>query len=165
MKFRLAGVNRQSIVDGIGIRYTVYMQGCKHKCLGCHNKGTHDMNGGTLTDTEDIIKDFKQQSYLTGISLSGGDPFFQPESATELAQEVHKLGKNVWCYTGYTLEEILKDGTKAQKELLKNIDILVDGRYDIKLNSLSVPFRGSSNQRLIDVRETLNQNKVVEVIL
>ena len=155
MKFRLAGVNKSSIVDGKGVRYTVYMQGCKHNCVGCHNPETHSMEGGTVVDTDDIIKELKIKKYTSGITLSGGDPFFQPEAAVELAKEAHKIGKNVWCYTGFTIEEIVDRGTDKQKELLRNIDILVDGRFDINKKSLNDAFKGSSNQRIIDIKATL----------
>lgn len=168
MKFRLAGVNRNSIVDGKGVRYTVYMQGCKHNCKGCHNPETHSMDGGTLVDTDEIIQDIKNKKYISGITLSGGDPFFQPEAATELAKETHNIGKNVWCYTGFTIEDILNRGTDKQKELLRNVDVLVDGRFDISRKSLTEAFKGSSNQRIIDVKstiETIKDNNISIILL
>lgn len=158
---RIAGFNKNSIVDGKGIRYTVYVQGCSHNCKGCHNPETHDFNGGTEIPIENIVSDIKKNKYLKGVTLSGGDPFFQPIAAKEIADRVHALGKDVWCYTGYTLEEILDSNDKDKIALLKSIDILVDGRFIQSQKTLTESFRGSSNQRLIRVKETLERNEIV----
>lgn len=160
MDVRIAGYTVGSIVDGKGIRFTIYMQGCKHNCIGCHNPSTHDMAGGELTTTEEVINKIKAQKMFSGITLSGGDPFFQPEAAKKLADATHYLGKNVWCYTGYTFEQIRDSNNKAMLELLKSIDVLVDGRFVLELKTLDLPFRGSSNQRIIDVKKTIETGEV-----
>lgn len=155
MDVRISGFTKGSIVDGKGIRFTIYMQGCKHNCPGCHNPSTHDMLGGTLMTTEEVIEKIKEQKLISGVTLSGGDPFFQPEAAKVLADATHSLGKNVWCYTGFTFEQLLKSDNKAMLELLDSVDVLVDGRFILELKTLELPFRGSSNQRIIDVKKTL----------
>lgn len=161
MKVRLAGLNRSSIVDGAGMRYTVFMQGCKHNCKGCHNPQTHDLNGGTEVDTEVIIEDIKKSTYYSGVTLSGGDPFFQIDAAKEIAKKVKELGLNVWCYTGFTFEQIIKDENK--RSLLEYIDVLVDGRFEIEEATYDKTFVGSRNQRIIDVKKTLKTNKIIEI--
>lgn len=157
MKIRLAGVVRESIVDGPGIRLTVFTQGCPHKCEGCHNPHTHDFNGGYISDTHNILKAIKENPMLQGITFSGGEPFMQCKPLIELAQECHKLGLNVMSYTGYTFEQ-LTDGFETHpewKELMENIDILVDGPFILSQRSLMLHFRGSKNQRILDVPSSL----------
>lgn len=161
MLVRVAGFNKDSIVDGKGVRYTVFMQGCKHKCPGCQNPDTHDINGGEEMDTDDIIKDIGKHKYHKGITLSGGDPFFQPKAAKELANKTHELGKDVWCYTGFTFEEIMNSNNQDMIALLKSIDILVDGKFIQGCKTLNMAFRGSSNQRLINVPKTLELGEIV----
>lgn len=165
MEVRIAGCNKESIVDGKGIRYTIYMQGCKHNCKGCQNPTTHDMLGGDITDTDELLEDIKKYKWISGVTLSGGDPFFQAKQAKVIADGVHKLNKNVWCYTGYTIEQIMSSTDDDIRGLLSSIDVLVDGRYEDSLRSLDLAFRGSSNQRLIDVKSTLELNKVVTLDL
>lgn len=160
MKVRIAGFNRSSIVDGIGMRYTLFMQGCKHNCKGCQNPSTHDLNGGVEIDTDLIINDIKKSEYYDGITLSGGDPFFQLEAAKEIAKQVKELGKTVWVYTGFTIEQILKDD--KLKSLLEYTDVLVDGKFDINKRTLNKRFVGSSNQRIIDIKKTLDTNEIIE---
>lgn len=155
MQIRIAGVVPESFVDGAGIRYAVFMQGCLRRCAGCHNPNTHDLNGGRLVDTEEIIADMKRNSLLTGLTLSGGEPFLQVEAATELAKAAKKIGLNVWCYTGYRFEDL------PRSPLLNYIDVLVDGEFILRLRDLNLKFRGSSNQRLIDLNKTRRQKKIV----
>lgn len=165
MKCRIAGINRNSIVDGKGIRMTVFMQGCSHNCKGCQNPDTHDFNGGYEADTDEIIDNLKKCKYHQGITLSGGDPFFQPIAATQLANGAHEIGKNVWCYTGYKIEEILEHGTPDQLKLLESVDVLVDGKFIESCKTLNKTFAGSTNQRIIDVKQTLAEGKPVELEL
>ena len=161
MKVRLAGnLQSDSIVDGSGIRTVVWFQGCNHHCKFCHNPETWNLNGGFEVDLDDIKKQIKNLKYQTGITLSGGDPFFQPEAALEIAKFAHSIGLNVWGYTGFTYEEIMARDD-AKKELLKELDVLVDGRFEIEKKSLNCKFRGSTNQRLIDVKKSLNFGEVV----
>lgn len=161
MKVRLAGkIQPDSIVDGAGIRTVIWFQGCLHNCPFCHNPETHDLNGGYESTSEDIIKEIASLKYQNGITLSGGDPFFQPEAALEIAKFAHSIGLNVWAYTGF-LYEALISGTKERMKLLENIDVLVDGKFEIANKSLDCKFRGSTNQRLIDVAKSLKEGKVV----
>lgn len=161
---RIAGFTEDSIVDGTGIRYTIYFQGCLHNCAGCHNPETHRLDGGKEYSLDDIKGLIDNQPMITGVTLSGGDPFFQAESAIEICKYVHSIGKNIWCYTGYTIEQIRNSGNSLYKELLSNVDILVDGRFEIEHKSLNTAFRGSSNQRIIDVKKTLESGDIVEII-
>ena len=151
MKLRIAGIVDDSIVDGEGVRLTVFTQGCPHHCHGCHNPQTWNLDGGHEIDTEEIVEKLKENPLLSGITFSGGEPFLQPAPLTELAQAAHKLGLDVWSYTGFTLEELEKR-TDAQ-QLLNEVDVLVDGPYVEALRDLTFQFRGSSNQRIIDLNE------------
>ena len=155
MDIRIAGTVDDSIVDGPGYRYTVFTQGCPHHCPGCHNPETHDFAGGKTVDTEEIIRQFRENPLLDGITLSGGDPMCQPEPCLTLAQAAHDAGLNVWAYTGYTWEALLAEDNPARMALLKEIDVLVDGPFLLAQRSLELKFCGSRNQRLIDVRQSL----------
>ena len=161
MEIRLSGVIQESIVDGTGIRYVVFTQGCPHHCEGCHNPDTHDFNGGYLESVNRIIDDFSQNPLLEGITLSGGEPFVQPKPLIKLLKAVRAKGKNVFAYSGFTFEEILEAGGD-RLELLKLCDFLIDGKFDINKRSLSLQFRGSTNQRIIDVKQSLITGEVVE---
>ena len=162
MEVRLAApLQKDSIIDGEGIRTVIWFQGCGHNCLGCHNPETHDFNAGIPYDTEDIKKEMKALKYQKGITLSGGDPFYQAAGAAELAKYAHEIGLNVWAYTGFNLEELLKENDPDKMNLLRNVDILVDGRFILAKKSLNCKFRGSTNQRVIDVKKSLDSNEVV----
>ena len=164
MLIRLASkLQKDSIVDGEGIRAVIWTQGCPHHCPGCHNPMTHDYNGGFLEDVEDLKKEINSLDDEVGVTFSGGDPFEQPDACACLAKYIHSIGLNVWCYTGYTYEELLKKGKEnsAIMDFLKEIDILVDGRFVMKLKSYEIKFRGSKNQRIIKVPESLKKGKVV----
>lgn len=153
MKLRVAGIIEESIVDGPGIRLVVFTQGCKHNCIGCHNPETHSFTGGKLIDIDSIVHMVKSNPLLDGITLSGGEPFEQVKECAILAKKVKELGLSVITYTGYTFEEILKD--RNLRELLIYTDILIDGKFDIRKKSLILKFRGSTNQRIIDVKKYL----------
>lgn len=159
MYIRIAGIIDESIVDGPGIRFVIFTQGCKHKCPGCHNSTTHSFSGGAMVDIDDIMKKIIQNPLLDGITLSGGEPFEQPKAAAELAHKAKKAGLSVMTYTGYNIEDILNDSEKMK--LLNETDILVDGKFDIKRKNILLKFRGSDNQRIIDVKKTLEMNKIV----
>lgn len=159
MKIRLSGTVNDSIVDGPGIRYTIFTQGCNHNCKGCQNQHTHNINGGFLKDTDEIIKQFSKNPLLDGITLSGGEPFLQPLECLELAKSAHKRGLNVFTYTGFIFEDLLKN--KKYMPLLLETDYLVDGKFILELKSLELMYKGSSNQRIIDVKRSLLQKKVV----
>jgi len=151
MKIRIAGIVEESIVDGDGLRLTVFTQGCPHHCPGCQNPGTHSANGGRDADTDDILLLIDANPLLDGITFSGGEPFLQPSPLTKLAREAKARGLDVWSYTGYTLEALIAKKNPAIDALLKEIDVLVDGRYEERLRDLTLNFRGSSNQRIIDL--------------
>ena len=160
MKVKLAApLQSDSILDGEGIRTVIWFQGCLHNCLGCHNPETHDLNGGIEYDLEDIKKEMSNLKYQKGITLSGGDPFYQIDAAAEIAKYAHEIGLNVWCYTGFIFEDIIKN--PKMQELLANIDVLVDGPFILEQKSLECKFRGSTNQRLIDVPASLEEKEVV----
>lgn len=162
MKIRLAAdLQPDSIVDGEGVRTILWTQGCPHNCLGCHNPGTHDFNGGAEVDVQYIIDELKTIKNQDGITLSGGDPLCQSEACLEICKEAHKLGLNVWCYTGFTYESILRN--PKQLKLLKEIDVLVDGKFKLEEKSYNLYFRGSKNQRIIDVQKSLELEQVVLV--
>ncbi len=160
MKIRLAAeLQRDSIVDGEGIRTVIWTQGCPHHCKGCHNPGTHDFHGGALIDVKDVIEELKSLKGQDGITLSGGDPVCQSDACLEIAQAAHTLGLNVWCYTGFTYEEMIRN--PKHKKLLEEIDVLVDGKFILEEKSYDIYFRGSKNQRIIDVAKSLEEEKVV----
>lgn len=162
MKIRLAAdLQTDSIVDGKGIRTVIWTQGCSHNCPSCHNPSTHDFHGGDLVDLKDVLYALDQLEGQDGITLSGGDPFFQPKPCFEIAKRAHELGMNVWAYTGFTYEELIKKGNKDILELLTEIDVLIDGKFDLNKKSLDLEFRGSSNQRIIDVAKSLENHKVI----
>ncbi len=162
MKIRLASdLQTDSIVDGEGIRTVIWTQGCSHNCKGCHNPSTHDFKGGFEVDVEEIIDDLSRLEGQSGITFSGGDPMFQTEACTLIAKEAKKLGLDIWCYTGFRFEELVS--MPKFKNFLKEIDVLVDGKFIEEEKSFNLDFRGSRNQRIIDVRESLKQGVVVLV--
>lgn len=165
MEIRIAGTIGESIVDGPGIRYVVFTQGCPHHCPGCHNPQTHSFDGGTITDTEELISQFKNNPLLKGITISGGEPFCQPLAAAELARAAHECGKDVMVYTGYTFEQLLSGSVENAMVLLEQADILVDGRFEEAKKSLLLKFKGSSNQRILNCKESLKFQKAIEMEL
>ena len=164
-KIRIAGVVRESFVDGPGIRFTVFCQGCPHHCPGCHNPATHDFSGGYDCEIEKILDAVSKNPMLDGITFSGGEPLCQPEAFLELAREIRSRFPqlNIVIFTGYTYEELQQmwDGRPALKELLKLTDYLIDGRYMEKQRDLTLQFRGSQNQRIIDMNATREAGIVV----
>jgi len=160
---RLASITKESIVDGPGIRYVLWSQGCKHLCFGCHNPSTHNFMGGLLYSIDDIIKDIKKNPLLKGITCSGGEPFEQAEAFAALCKKVKSLGLDIWCYTGYTFEFLLEnlDHKPEWRNLLGHIDVLVDGPYKQDERDLLLLFRGSRNQRIIQVKESLASQTII----
>ena len=164
MKIRLAAdLQEDSIVDGNGIRTVIWTQGCSHNCPSCHNPSTHSFDGGELVDVEDVIERIEKLSNQDGITFSGGDPMFQAKACSIIAKKIHELGMNVWAYTGFTFEELLDKGNKEILDFLSNIDVLIDGKFELSKKSLDIKFRGSTNQRVIDVPSSLELHKVVEI--
>lgn len=156
----LAGLVIDSIVDGPGIRVAVFTQGCSHHCKGCQNSETWSYEGGTRLSVLEVLEIIKKNPIASGVTFSGGEPFDQASELKILSKELKKLGYEVASYSGYTFEELL-NGTKEQKELLETIDILVDGKFVLAEKSLEVPFRGSKNQRIINVDKSLKTGQVV----
>lgn len=160
MKIRLASpLQKDSVVDGTGIRTVIWTQGCAHDCPFCHNPGTHAFNAGIEYDTEEIKEELAKLEGQKGITFSGGDPLYQIDATIELAKYVKELGMDVWVYTGFTYEEVA--AMPKSKELFKYIDVLVDGKFEIENRSLDAPFRGSTNQRIIDIPATKKSGKIV----
>jgi anaerobic ribonucleoside-triphosphate reductase activating protein len=157
MKLKVAGIVPESIVDGPGIRLVLFVQGCSHRCPGCHNPETHDPAGGTLWSAADLLRRIKAARGIDGVTFSGGEPFEQPRPLAYLAEKVKGLGLNLVLYSGYTFEQLLAMGDRepAVSRLLEAGDLLVDGPYVAGERDLSLPYRGSKNQRLLDLPASL----------
>lgn len=164
MEIRLASpiLQTDSIVDGEGVRAVLWTQGCGHKCPGCHNPGTHSFDDGILLDIEEIKNQIDNLEGQDGITFSGGDPMYQVDACLELAKYIKSKKMNIWCYTGFTYENLLKLGEANPKiiELLKQIDVLVDGPFILDKKSYDCVFRGSTNQRIIDPKKSLKEKKI-----
>lgn len=154
---RLSGVIDQSIVDGPGMRMTVFTQGCPHRCPGCHNPETHSPRGGFDMSVGEVLSRFDANPILSGITLSGGEPVAQAEALAPLAAAVKARGKNVWCYTGHTFEKLVPmlPANPGLGALLRSVDVLVDGRYEENLRNIALSYRGSSNQRVLNMPASL----------
>ena len=159
MEIRLASpiLQADSIVDGEGVRAVLWTQGCGHKCLGCHNPSTHSFDDGILLDIEEVKAQIDSLEGQDGITLSGGDPMYQVDACLELAKYIKSKKMNIWCYTGYTYEKDLMQGGKVHtsftEEMLSYIDILVDGRFIEAQKDITLKFRGSANQRILNLNE------------
>ncbi|SHE77614.1 anaerobic ribonucleoside-triphosphate reductase activating protein [Dysgonomonas macrotermitis] len=146
-------------VDGPGFRTAIYGAGCLHQCLGCHNPQSWDINAGTFYSMHTLLEIIKKDEF-SNVTFSGGDPLFQIEGFTELAQLIkNETTKDIWCYTGFTYEQIIRSNKLSQ--ILPFIDVLVDGRYMGALRDIDLQFRGSSNQRIIDVQKSLKREKAI----
>ena len=147
------------MVDGPGFRTSIYCAGCRHACPGCHNPQSWDFSGGRAMTTEEIMRVIVADPYAN-VTFSGGDPMYQPEGFAELARAIHeRTEKDIWCYTGFTFEQLL--GNPRQRALLEQIDVLVDGPFVKALRNDELIFRGSSNQRIIDVPRSLEEGRAV----
>ena len=160
-KIRIAGIVNDSIVDGPGLRYSLFVQGCPHHCLGCHNPETHPFKGGKLVSVKKILKEIKSNSLIQGVTFSGGEPMMQAKNLSIIAKECKNMGLNTACYTGFLFENLLDGKVKDAKEFLSNIDILIDGPFVLAKKSMDCKFKGSSNQRTIDVQKSLLANKAI----
>lgn len=162
-RLRIAGIEPESFVDGPGIRLTVFTQGCPHHCPGCHNPQTHDFEGGHYISREEILDMIEENPLLDGITFSGGEPFAQAAALVPLAREIKERGYNLIIYTGYTYERLVESAPEKPEllELLSFADMLVDGPFVLAKRSLELKFRGSTNQRLVDVQESLSAGHVV----
>lgn len=166
MIMNLMGVDYESITDGEGVRTSIFISGCKHNCSGCHNPSSHDFLAGrefTKDDLYAIIKYIKNVPYISGITLTGGDPMF---SAVELIPYINIIKSelpyiNIWIYSGFRYEEIIADDSMFN--LLKLCDVLVDGRFEIEKKDLTIPYRGSINQRVIDIQKSMSSG-IINII-
>ncbi|MDR0859352.1 MAG: anaerobic ribonucleoside-triphosphate reductase activating protein [Oscillospiraceae bacterium] len=153
---RIANTIDDSIVDGEGMRFVVFTQGCPHRCPGCHNPETHDVSGGTEITADELFARIERNPLCSGLTLSGGEPFLHAAECAELAAKVQASGRDVWCYTGYTLEELRAAHNADWEKLLAYTDVLIDGRFIEELKSFSHKWRGSSNQKIHRLKPTSN---------
>ena len=158
MKINVAGISFDSIVDGPGLRNTLFVQGCSHHCPGCHNPETWSHQTNKLMDQQEILDQFLASK--NDVTFSGGEPFEQAKGLEPIARILKEKGYNLWSYSGYTFDQLIQD--EDQFNLLKHLDVLVDGRFILEQRSLELKFKGSKNQRLIDVQKSLQQNRIVE---
>lgn len=159
---RLSGTVNDSIVDGPGLRFAIFTQGCPHHCEGCHNPSTHDFSGGFEKDTSEILASIFENPLLDGVTFSGGEPMMQPAPLCEIAAACREKGLNVMIYTGFTWEELMERCDSDILSLLQNTDILVDGRFELSQRSLALVYKGSKNQRILNVAKSLAEKRPVE---
>ncbi len=160
-KLRISGCVNDSIVDGPGLRFTLFTQGCPHNCPGCHNPQTHDFKGGYNASIKKIFAQIKANPLLSGVTFSGGEPFVQAKTLVPLAKMIKEAGLELACYTGFVFEQLASDQVKGARELLNYIDVLIDGKFVLSQRSLDLAFKGSKNQRTINVSQSLKEGKVV----
>ena len=167
---RIADIERESIVDGEGVRYVIFTQGCNHNCLGCHNPSSHDFTGGKLISDEEILNDIDNSPLIDGITLSGGDPFFQAKELISLVKACKERELTIWAYTGFIFDEFQKFMKKEpcdkriNKDMIKLLrltDVLVDGPFILSERTLSESFKGSKNQRILDVKKSIKNKKPI----
>lgn len=163
IRLRIAGINDDSIVDGPGIRLTVFVQGCPHKCEGCHNPQTHDFTSGFDMTIGEIMDKINSNPLLDGVTFSGGEPFCQAAALSQLGRSIRKKGLNIITYSGYTYEYLTEhsDSKNCFGELIDVSDYLVDGPFIPAERDLTLKFRGSQNQRIIDLRKSAELGKAV----
>ena len=157
----LAGIVPESITDGPGLRLTVFCQGCPHHCEGCHNPETWDFSCGEPTPIEAIFQQVRANPLLRGVTFSGGEPFSQAEGFASLARLLKQAGYEIAVYSGYVFEELYKNETMAQRDLLSLCDILIDGPFLLSQRDISLRFRGSANQRILDLPASMSVGKAV----
>jgi len=163
VKIRIAGIERESVVDGPGVRVVIFGQGCPHRCPGCHNEHTWDPEGGFLMNADEIIEEILQSKIARGVTFSGGEPFYQASAFAYIGREVKKHGLDVVTYTGYVFEELLELAESKEDffDPLCCSDYLIDGPFILAQRDLSLAFRGSKNQRIIDVKKSLESGRTV----
>ncbi|MBQ8762291.1 MAG: anaerobic ribonucleoside-triphosphate reductase activating protein [Clostridia bacterium] len=159
-KIRVAGLVNDSITDGPGIRFTIFVQGCPHNCKGCHNPQTHDFDAGKLYDDEEIFTQIKNNPLLTGVTFSGGEPMCQADKLLPLAKKIKELGLELAIYSGFLYENLIQKNDSI-KNLLNIADVLIDGPFVESLRDYSLKFKGSSNQRVIDLKRSISSNELV----
>ncbi|RCW73171.1 anaerobic ribonucleoside-triphosphate reductase activating protein [Saliterribacillus persicus] len=149
---KVMNIIHDSVVDGPNLRTVIFFAGCPHFCKGCHNPASWNIKNGTEMTKAEILAEVERNP-LTDITLSGGEPFFQAKEVSELTKDIKKLGKNIWIYSGYTIKELLATKDRYYLEMLENADTLVDGKFMLDKRDLTLHFRGSSNQKVIDLHE------------
>lgn len=162
---KASGVIDESIVDGPGVRYVVFTQGCPHHCPGCHNPQTHSFDGGKQLPISRVVHDVASNPMISGVTFSGGEPICQPKVLAHLAKQINALGKNVIIYSGYTFEQLRDMHDDDVNELLGECKYLIDGKFDQNHKSMMSKFRGSLNQRIIDLQTSLAVGDAVEIAL
>lgn len=161
---RIAGIKYESVTDGPGLRTTVFFQGCCHNCNGCHNPETWDKLGGVAMEIPELVTRLNLNPIVSGVSFSGGEPFLQAEQACLIAEAIKRQGKSLWVFTGFIWENLFaKPMSPGFLQLLQQTDVLVDGPFKLEQRDLTIPFRGSSNQRVIDVPRSLSNNDLVQL--
>ena len=167
VKIRIAGTINESIVDGPGIRFVIFTQGCPHDCPGCHNPETHPVNGGTIATVKELWEQIKSRKLIKGVTFSGGEPFLQAAPLVALGRMIKSQGLDLVVYTGYLYEELIELGQKKPiiYELLQITDILIDGPFLINKKDLTLAYRGSGNQRIILVQDSLSQRKPIQLAI
>lgn len=161
---QLAGFLDNSLVNGEGMRSVVFVSGCNHNCIGCHNKVMQDFKYGDSIYIKEVVNRIKDNMpIIKGVTLSGGEPFEQAEKLYQLSKEIKALGLSIWCYTGYTFEQLIEFNDNSCKKLLQCIDVLVDGEFKIDKKDKGLKYRGSSNQRIIDVKNSIKGHKIIEI--
>jgi len=158
---RVSGIVSESIVDGPGIRFVIFTQGCPHSCVECHNHQTWDSNGGKEITVKELKRQLRNKKNIRGVTFSGGEPFLQAEELAELAEFIKLQGWDIFTYTGFTYEELIKSKDENIQKLLYLSDFLVDGPFIINLKDIRLKFRGSSNQRIIDLNESRAKGKII----
>jgi len=158
---KISGIEPESIVDGRGFRYVIFTQGCPHRCPGCHNPQTHDFNGGKWVDVQDLFSEIIENPLLKGVTFSGGEPFCQPKPLLALAKRIHTRKLDLTIFTGYTYEELLALCDDDVNALLDETDVLIDGRFILAQKDLTLCFKGSRNQRIIDMPKTRRTGHLV----
>ncbi|NLE23909.1 MAG: anaerobic ribonucleoside-triphosphate reductase activating protein [Clostridiaceae bacterium] len=158
---RVAGIVSDSITDGPGLRLTLFVQGCERNCQGCHNQSYLPMDGGNLYTTQEIMDIIRRNPILSGVTFSGGEPMLQAEALLPLARMIKEAGFDLAIYTGYTFEELIDNGNTSVLELLSLADTLIDGPFILAKKSLKLSFRGSTNQRILNLRDSMKQGIAV----
>lgn len=162
MELRVAGFLDNTMVNGEGLRSTVFLSGCNHSCEGCHNKAMQDFHYGEKIEIDKIMEKIQTNvPLIRGVTFSGGEPFEQADALSLLAKDIKKRNINIWCYTGYTFEEIINSSDSAKLELLEYVDVLIDGKFEKDLTEGALKYTGSRNQRIIDIKKSLHLKKAV----
>ena len=158
---KICGIEPESIVDGPGFRYVLFVQGCSHKCKGCHNPESWDPNAGINMSIQEILDDISRYPNIKNITISGGEPFEQVSAVNELVKILKTKNKHIMIYTGYTFEELFATYNPEVYDIIRNTDILVDGKFELEKRDLTLTFKGSSNQRIIDVKKSMEKGKTI----